>query len=86
MPELDPVPPGKIALAASWFRSIRDRIEAIKPLEGTGIQIRETIKGHVVSIEAKIYTLNVCKNGLPSTIKVFGPKDGMSEYDKSFLD
>jgi hypothetical protein len=85
MPFLPAVPLGKLALAASWFRSIRDRIEEIKPQSGFGIEIRETINGSIISMNAKVYELTFCKNGQPAKIKIFGPKGDISEYDNSLL-
>lgn len=66
------IPPGKIGLAASWFRNLAERVEQIKPQAGSGINIISTEDGQYINIEAE-YTLNVCKNGEPSTLKVYGP-------------
>jgi hypothetical protein len=91
MPYLPTVPSGKLAVEASWFRSVRDRIEEIKPLEGDYIIIRQTSDGNIVGVNYETlkaqlekdlggdgllseYTLNVCSNGVPDTIIVYGPQ------------
>jgi hypothetical protein len=86
MPYLNPVPGSKIALQATWFKSVRDRIEEIKPLQGNYIIIQQTSEGEIVSVDfdklknalvgdsfLTEYTLNVCKNGAPGTLIVYGP-------------
>ena len=90
MPYLNPVPGSKIALQATWFKSVRDRIEEIKPLQGNYIIIQQTSEGEIISLEydklkeklrddlvgdvfATEYTLNVCRNGAPGTLIVYGP-------------
>jgi len=88
MPRLDPVPSSKVALKASWFKSVRDRIEEIKPLEGDYILIQQTSDGNIVKVDLdKLkkslggvnggieYTLNVCSGGQPATLIVYGPPD-----------
>lgn len=71
MPYLPPVPQGKIKLGASWFRSVRDRVEEIKPLEGQFIGLRQTPDGIIINAKATL-TLNVCRDGAPATITVVG--------------
>lgn len=51
MPRLNPVPSGKVALKASWFKSVRDRIEEIKPLQGEYIIIQQTSDGNTISVD-----------------------------------
>lgn len=83
MPRLPQLQQGKLALAASWFRSIRDRVEEIVPLAGDGIKVEQSMSGITISIDSgtdragglQIYTLNVCKNGQPDTLDVYGPED-----------
>lgn len=83
MPKLPQVPQGKLALASSWFRSIRDRIEEIVPLAGDGIKVEQSSQGITISLDSKsqqargiqIYTLNICRNGQPDTLDVYGPED-----------
>lgn len=83
MPRLPQVPQGKLALAASWFRSIRDRIEEIVPLAGDGIKVEQSSQGIKISIDPdakqeggfQIYTLNICNNGQPDTLDVYGPEE-----------
>jgi hypothetical protein len=76
MPILPPVPFGKISLAASWFRSIRDRIEEVKPVAGENITLKQTTEGIIISSTGggEKYELNVCIDGLPGTLIVYGPK------------
>lgn len=77
MPILPKVPTGKISLAASWFRSIRDRIEEIKPLAGQNITLEQTSDGIIISSTGgggTEYELNVCINGQPGTLIVYGPE------------
>lgn len=90
MPRLSPVPNGKLALKASWFKSVRDRIEEVKPLGGDYIILIQTSDGNIINVdydklkdklEADLggdgllaeYTLNVCNNGSPDTLIVYGP-------------
>jgi hypothetical protein len=73
MPYLAPVPGSKIALQATWFKSVRDRIEEINPLEGNNIKITETSEGKIISVVLAAYNLTICKNGAPSTLIVYGP-------------
>lgn len=72
MPFLPPVPSGKIKVHSSWFKSVRDRIEEIKPIAGTGILIENTSNGQIIKMR-QTYTLNICKDGQPDTLEVYGP-------------
>lgn len=79
MPKLPAVPTGKLALAASWFRSVRDRIEEIVPLAGDGIKVEQSSSGIKISLDSgdnglELYTLDICVNGSPTTIDLYGPK------------
>jgi hypothetical protein len=71
MPILDPVPQGKIAIAASWFRRVRNRIEQIKPLSGRFIVVNEGTNGTTINCSSTI-ELTICKNGQPAVITVVG--------------
>jgi hypothetical protein len=73
MPYLNPVPGSKIALQATWFKSVRDRIEEIKPLEGNNIKIIDTSEGKIISVVLVAYNLTVCQDGAPGTLIVYGP-------------
>jgi hypothetical protein len=90
MPILPIVPNKKIALSASWFKSVRDRIEENKSLEGNYIILIQTSDGNIINVDydrlkdnlatdlggdglLAEYTLNVCKNGVPATLIVYGP-------------
>lgn len=69
----------KVKLHRSFFQSIRDRIETIRPVAGSGIQV-ESNPGYGLKISvtgglascAKAITLDVCKNGAPDTVIVLG--------------
>lgn len=71
MPYLAPVPKGKIKLGASWFSSVRDRIEEVKPLAGDFINLEQTPDGIKIKAPATL-TINICKDGAPATIRVVG--------------
>ena len=77
MPILPPVPFGKISLAASWFRSIRDRIEEVKPVAGENIILKQTSEGIIISSTGggTEYEINVCIDGAPGTLIVYGPEE-----------
>lgn len=74
MPFLPSVPSGKIKVHSSWFKSVRDRIEEIKPIAGDGITITHTTEGQIINMEQS-YILNICKDGKPDTLEVYGPPD-----------
>jgi len=72
---------GTSILTKSFFNKLIRRIECTKPLAGDGITISEKENGFEISggsIGAGSFagysaiTLNVCSNGTPSTIVVFG--------------
>ena len=84
---LPPVPEGKGAkFHKSWFESVIARIEHTKPLgEGQANYGQRALgpidcrlkdsDGVEIVFNAQRYTLNVCSNGSPSTIVVFGPQE-----------
>jgi hypothetical protein len=66
---------GTSILTKSFFNKLIRRIEATKPLAGSGITITEKENGFEVSFGAggggfEEVTLNVCSNGTPDTITV----------------
>ena len=68
---------GTSILTKSFFNKLIRRIECTKPLAGSGITITEKENGFEVSFGAAVggggfqeVTLNVCKDGVPSTITV----------------
>lgn len=85
-PRLEPLPAGKLKLHAEHFRKVVRRIEAVKPLAGDNITLKETDDGIEISATAntgggsglgscpnlKILTLNVCRDGAPDQIYVLG--------------
>jgi hypothetical protein len=64
---------GKLNL--EFFNKIIKRIEGIKPLAGSFLKVVEETDGIRISLDnAEVKELNVCKNGVPDTIKVFVQK------------
>ena len=85
MPRLNKIQ-GKVALGAKWFSELVNRVEEINPLEGDYIKIQQTSDGQIINLNydelqndlggdyfVTEYTLNVCNNGAPSTLIVYGP-------------
>jgi hypothetical protein len=72
---------GASRLTLGFFNRLIRRIECTKPLAGSGISIKEDDDGYTLSVSgggggifgAKQITLNVCSNGTPDTITVYGP-------------
>jgi hypothetical protein len=70
------LPDSDMKLTGEHFRKVVRRIESIVPLAGDNITIQPKDGGHEISAELpalNIITLNVCLNGTPSTIEVYGP-------------
>jgi len=75
---------GTSILTKSFFNKLIRRIECTKPLAGSGIIITEQENGIQISgsgggggdisASSVTYQLNVCSNGSPDTIIVYGPK------------
>ena len=73
---------GTSILTKSFFNKLIRRIECTKPLAGSGITIKQEENGILISsrvsggaeFTAVTYELNVCSNGTPDTITVFGPR------------
>jgi hypothetical protein len=79
IPELQ----GTSILTKSFFNKLIRRIECTKPLAGSGITIKEQENGFEISggsggsgttFSAVTFELNVCSNGVPATIIVYGPE------------
>jgi hypothetical protein len=70
---------GASRLTLGFFNRLIRRIESTKPLAGSGIKITEQENGIEIASSgggisgARQITLNVCENGVPSTIVVYGP-------------
>ena len=76
---------GSSRLALGFFNSLIRRIECTKPIAGDGIAIQPIDNGFLVSVSLGIngggggggflrtIDLNVCSNGTPATIQVYGP-------------
>lgn len=74
---------GTSILTKSFFNKLIRRIECTKPLAGSGISISEKENGFEISggggggdlsFSAITFELNVCSNGEPETIIVYGVK------------
>ena len=77
-PRLQMLPDSNMKLSGSTFRKIVRRIESIVPLAGENITVEPIDSGYKISAELpslNIITLNVCSNGVPSTVNVYGPLD-----------
>jgi len=73
---------GDCRLALGFFNSIIRRIECTKPIAGTGIALIEKEDGIQIAVSGgigagslglRVIDLNVCSNGTPATIQVYGP-------------
>ena len=72
-PRLKEITAGKLNL--EFFNKIIKRIESTKPLAGNLLTISEEPDGIRVALDdAEIKQFNVCKNGVPQTIKIFVKK------------
>jgi len=79
-PRLQMLPDKDLKLSGSHFRKVVRRIESIVPIAGDGITVEAVDGGHKITAVSQtpnlnIITLNVCSNGTPSTIQVYGPLD-----------
>lgn len=70
--EYPKTPPVKMGFG--FFRSLRDRIETIAPVEtdeNSLIKVKyENDKGCIISARMKELTITVCSNGVPEDIKI----------------
>jgi len=72
---------GSSRLALGFFNSIIRRIECTKPIAGDGIALIEKEDGIQIAVSGGIggsgglqtIDLNVCSNGTPAVIQVYGP-------------
>ena len=75
--KLDFYPKPPVKMGYKFFKSIRDRIETIAPVETSPddlIKVKyENDKGCVISARMKEINLTVCSNGAPFDIKVIAP-------------
>ena len=72
-PRLQMLPDSSMKLSGQHFRRVVRRIESIVPLAGDNITVEPKDGGYEISAALNIITLNVCSNGTPSTIRVYGP-------------
>jgi len=66
---------GTSILTKDFFNKLIRRIECTKPLAGSGITISQKENGFEISAGGEGFgevTLNVCKDGEPTTITVLG--------------
>jgi len=63
---------GSSRLALGFFNSIIRRIECTKPIAGDGVTLTEKEDGIQIAV-SNVVTLNVCSNGTPAVIQVYGP-------------
>jgi hypothetical protein len=73
---------GASRLTLGFYNRLIRRIESTKPLAGSGVTISEKENGIEISsngggigggVGLQEITLNVCSNGSPATIVVYGP-------------
>ena len=73
---------GSSRLALGFFNSLIRRIECTKPIAGDGVVLTEKEDGIQVAVSLgalggaggfKTIDLNVCSNGTPAVIQVYGP-------------
>jgi hypothetical protein len=74
---------GSCRLALGFFNSLIRRIECTKPIPGDGVVLTEKEDGIQIAVSGgsvttaslglQTITLNVCSNGTPATIQVYGP-------------
>jgi hypothetical protein len=73
---------GSSRLALGFFNSLIRRIECTKPIAGDGITLIEKEDGIQIAVSGgigsgslglRVIDLDVCVNGVPSTIQVYGP-------------
>lgn len=72
---------GSSRLALGFFNSLIRRIECTKPIAGAGIALTEKEDGIQVAVSLgslgaggfNTIDLNVCSNGTPAVIQVYGP-------------
>ena len=70
------LPDSDMKLSGAEFRKIVRRIESIVPLAGDNIIVTPKDGGYEISATfppLNVITLNVCSNGSPDTISVYGP-------------
>ena len=77
-PRLQMLPDSSMKLSGEHFRKVVRRIESIVPLAGNNITVEQKEGGYEISVTTlsfNVITLNVCSNGSPDTISVYGPLD-----------
>jgi hypothetical protein len=74
---------GNCRLALGFFNSLIRRIECTKPIAGDGVILTEKEDGIQIAVSGgsvttaslglMTYDLNVCSNGTPAVIQLYGP-------------
>jgi len=73
---------GPSRLGKAFFNKVIRRIECTKPIAGANVSLLEVEDGIQISVSGVVtgggggfrqITLNVCSNGTPATITVYGP-------------
>jgi hypothetical protein len=65
---------GPSRLGKGFFNKLIRRIECTKPIAGSNVSLIDVSDGIQISVTGlKEITLNVCSNGSPATITVYGP-------------
>jgi hypothetical protein len=81
-PKLQMLPDKDMKLPGAHFRKVVRRIESIVPLAGEGITVTPKDGGYEISLKEEedstlpplnIITFNVCSNGVPAVVEVYGP-------------
>jgi hypothetical protein len=70
-PKLEMLPDSDMKISGDKFRRIVRRIECTVPLDGFAIYTEPTDEGIKCHLDAERVTLNVCCNGVPSTITIY---------------
>lgn len=72
------LPDNKLKISAEHFRRVVRRIESIRPEQDGNNAVIKVIDnpngkpGRLIKFSPDIFELNVCRNGNPSIIKVYG--------------
>jgi hypothetical protein len=70
-PKLDMLPDKDMKLSGAHFRKVVRRIESIVPLAGYAIKTEPADGGIKLNLDAERVTINVCQDGVPSTLVVY---------------
>jgi hypothetical protein len=65
---------GVSIITKGFFNRLIRRIECTKPIKSKNIKVTPNDDGYLIELTAITYKLNVCSNGEPDKIIVFGTK------------